>query len=68
MNSNTMKALIIICSIIVLVSCQSNNRQSGLLPEVKEVELSKIDPELFNLSLESDLEVYNLDEKSLADK
>lgn len=47
MNSNTMKALIIICSIIVLVSCQSNNRQSGLLPEVKEVELSKIDPELF---------------------
>jgi len=42
-----MKHLVIICFIIVLVSCQSDNKQSGLLPEVKEVELSNIDPELF---------------------
>ena len=42
-----MKHLVIICFIIVLVSCQSNNKQSGLLPEVKEVDLNKIDPGQF---------------------
>ena len=42
-----MKPFVIIFFIIVLVSCQPNNKQSELLPEVKEVELSKIDPELF---------------------
>ncbi len=42
-----MKPFVIIFFIIVLVSCQPNNKQSGLLPEVKEVELGKIDPELF---------------------
>ncbi len=42
-----MKPLVIIFFIIVIVSCQPNNKQSEILPEVKEVELSKIDPELF---------------------
>ncbi|MCK4894740.1 MAG: hypothetical protein KAT07_12265 [Calditrichia bacterium] len=42
-----MKPLVIIFFIIVIVSCQPNNKQSEVLPEVKEVELSKIDPELF---------------------
>jgi hypothetical protein len=41
-----MKNLVFIFFIIALVSCQPN-KQSELLPEVKEVDLSKIDPGLF---------------------
>jgi len=41
-----MKRSVYIFFIIVLFSCQST-RQSELLPEVKEVELSEIDPGLF---------------------
>ena len=42
-----MKNLVFVFFIIALVSCQPN-KQSELLPEVKEVDLSKIDPGQFS--------------------